>query len=110
MCTTCFRATDRELLVPEADRRARLWTSRVWPGAVLVGGEIIGTWRRAEATVTVDAWQRLSNAEREAVESEAAGLPLPGLKSAIQRALGRRLRSLGRVGRPTKQTGGGLVR
>ncbi len=79
-----LQGTDRELLIPEADRRARLWTSRVWPGAVLVGGEIIGTWRRAEATVTVDAWRRLSNAEREAVESEAAGLPLPGLKSAIQ--------------------------
>ena len=38
---------DRELLVPEADRRAALWTPRVWPGAVLVGGDVVGTWRRA---------------------------------------------------------------
>lgn len=27
--------------------------SRVWPGALLVQGEIAGTWRRAEGTVTV---------------------------------------------------------
>ena len=42
----------RDLLVPEADRRQVLWTSRVWPGAVLVGGEIVGTWRRARDTMT----------------------------------------------------------
>ena len=39
---------ERELLVPEADQRQRLWTSRVWPGALLVDGEIRGTWRRAQ--------------------------------------------------------------
>ncbi len=33
----------RELLIPDAARRAELWTSRVWPGAVLVAGEIVGT-------------------------------------------------------------------
>ena len=38
---------ERELLVPQEDRRLRLWTSRVWPGALLVDGEIRGTWRRA---------------------------------------------------------------
>ena len=25
----------------------RLWTPRVWPGAVVVAGEVVGTWRRA---------------------------------------------------------------
>lgn len=74
---------DRELLVPETDRRARLWTSRVWPGAVLVAGEIVGTWRRADAVVSVDPWRRLSAAERVAVEAEAASLPLPGLQRSI---------------------------
>ena len=34
---------DRELLVPDASRRSLLWTSRVWPGAVLVRGEVVGT-------------------------------------------------------------------
>jgi DNA glycosylase AlkZ-like len=37
---------ERELLVPRADQRGRLWTPRVWPGALLVEGEIRGTWRR----------------------------------------------------------------
>ena len=71
---------DRGLLVPDADRRAALWTSRVWPGAVLVDGEVVGTWRRAEATVTVQPWRRLSRAARDAVEMEAESLPLPGVE------------------------------
>jgi len=73
---------DRELLVPEARRRAELWTTRVWPGALLVCGEIVGTWRRAGSEVSIDAWRRLSPAEREAVEVEATSLPL-GLVSPI---------------------------
>ena len=31
-----LQGADRELLVPDPDRRGELWTSRVWPGAVLV--------------------------------------------------------------------------
>jgi len=67
---------DREILVPEAGRRGELWTTRVWPGAVLVNGEIAGTWRRAAAEVSIDLWRRLSAGEREAVEAEAMSLPL----------------------------------
>jgi hypothetical protein len=74
---------DRELLVPQAERRAELWTSRVWPGALLVDGEVRGTWRRANEIVTIHPWERLSQAAREAVESEAAALPLPGLARPI---------------------------
>jgi hypothetical protein len=74
---------ERELLVPRADRRERLWTSRVWPGALLVDGEIRGTWRRAQHTVRVAAWTRPSRATREAVEAEAQALPLPGLEREI---------------------------
>ena len=70
---------DRELLVPEPDRRAALWTSRVWPGAVLVGGEIVGTWRRANADVSIEPWRRLSARERDAIQAEAGSLPLSGL-------------------------------
>ena len=40
---------DRAILVPEPLRQAALWTSRVWPGAVLVRGEIAGVWRRTAA-------------------------------------------------------------
>jgi hypothetical protein len=72
-----LHGTDRELLLPDADRRAALWTPRVWPGAVLVGGEIAGTWRRAHDTVTVETWRRLPRATRDAVEAEAASLPIP---------------------------------
>jgi hypothetical protein len=68
---------ERELLVPRADRRERLWTSRVWPGALLVEGEIRGTWRRAQHTVRIEAWGRLSRRTRDAVEAEARVLPLP---------------------------------
>jgi hypothetical protein len=68
---------ERELLVPRAEQRERLWTSRVWPGALLVDGEIRGTWRRAQHTVRIDAWSRLSRAERDAVEAEAGALPIP---------------------------------
>jgi hypothetical protein len=73
---------DRELLVADPARRAELWTSRVWPGALLVGGEIIGTWRRSKALVDVAPWRQLSAAERDAVEAEAATLPLPDVLAA----------------------------
>lgn len=74
---------DRELLVPEADRRAALWTSRVWPGAVLVRGEVVGTWRRAGAKVSIQAWRRIPAAERVAIDAEAESLPLPDLAGRV---------------------------
>jgi hypothetical protein len=55
----------------------------VWPGAVLVEGDIVGTWRRAHAKLTIQLWQRLSRAARDAVEAEAAGLPLPGVEGRV---------------------------
>jgi hypothetical protein len=79
-----LQGADRELLVPEADRRATLWTSRVWPGAVMARGELVGTWRRANAVLTVEPWFRLPNADRAAIEAEAQSLPLPGLATSIQ--------------------------
>ena len=79
-----LQGADRELVVPDPDHRSRLWTPRVWPGAVLVAGEIVGTWRRAQADVTIESWRRLSGAERQAVEAEAASLPLPGVHQRIR--------------------------
>jgi Winged helix DNA-binding domain len=75
-------SADREFLVEGAAQRAELWTSRVWPGALLVGGEIIGTWRRNKATVIATPWRRLTAPERAAVEGEAATLPLPDVSAA----------------------------
>ena len=79
-----LHGADRELLVPRLDQREQLWTSRVWPGALLVEGEIRGTWRRAQHTVRIDTWARLSRPARAAVEAEAATLPLPGLERPIE--------------------------
>jgi hypothetical protein len=78
-----LQGADRELLVPDAARRATLWTSRVWPGAVLVTGAVVGTWRRAKANLTIQAWRRLSQAERNAAEAEATSLPVPGADVGI---------------------------
>jgi hypothetical protein len=78
-----LQGDDRELLVPDAADRSKLWTSRVWPGAVLLEGEIVGTWRRSEHRLTVQPWRSLIGAGREAVESEAASLPLPGITRSI---------------------------
>jgi hypothetical protein len=74
-----LQGADRELLVPEERQRRALWTSRVWPGALLVDGETVGTWRRAEHVLTIQPWRRLSNPQRAAVEAEVSALPLPGL-------------------------------
>jgi Winged helix DNA-binding domain len=74
----------RELLVPDPVRRAELWTSRVWPGAVLVGAEVVGTWRRTGAVVSIQTWRRLSAPERQAVELEAQSFPLPAVEGQIR--------------------------
>lgn len=79
-----LQGTDRELLVPDAGQRAQLWTTRVWPGAVLVAGEIVGTWRRAQANLSIQSWRRLTRAERDAVEAEAHALPLPGIEGQVR--------------------------
>jgi hypothetical protein len=75
---------ERELLIPRADQRERLWTPRVWPGALLVEGEIRGTWRRAQHTVRIDAWARLPRGTRDVIEAEAGALPIPGLERRIE--------------------------
>jgi hypothetical protein len=57
-----LHGADRELLVPNASQRRALWTSRVWPGALLVEGETVGTWRRAGHVLMIQPWHRLSDA------------------------------------------------
>jgi hypothetical protein len=79
-----LQGADRELLVPDPGRGSELWTSRVWPGAVLVEGEVAGTWRRAGAVVTIETWRRLSAAARDAIELEAQSFPLPALQGRIR--------------------------
>ena len=78
-----LQGADRDLLVPDADQRRALWTPRVWPGALLLGEEITGTWRRADTVLTVQPWRKLTPAERDAVTAEAESLPLPGQRRPV---------------------------
>src|SRR5439155_16413928 len=80
---------DRELLVPDAKRRASLWTSRVWPGAVLVGGEVVGTWRRAHAALTVQPWTRLLAGVKERRRVGSRLPAAPRCRREDRRSLGR---------------------
>lgn len=75
---------DRSLLVPDAARRRELWTSRVWPGAVLAHGAIVGTWRRSRNNVAIGLWEPIDDATRAAILGEAAGLPLRGDHDEIE--------------------------
>lgn len=79
-----LQGRDRELLVPDARHRSLLWTTRVWPGAVVVGNDVVGTWRRADRDVTVHLWHALPRLIRGAVEHEAATLPVPGAGDTIR--------------------------
>ncbi|MEZ4455288.1 MAG: crosslink repair DNA glycosylase YcaQ family protein [Gemmatimonadales bacterium] len=81
---TLLWGADRALLEPDPKRRAALWTTRVWPGALLIRGELAGTWRRSAADVSIEPWGRLSRGQRATVEAEAASLPLPGLDGDIR--------------------------
>lgn len=78
-----LQGDDRRLLVPDETDRGMLWTSRVWPGAVLIEGEIVGIWRRSQHKVTIETWRRLGRAARESVETEALSLPVPGIDREV---------------------------
>lgn len=78
-------AGDRELLVEDPARRRELWPpGTVWPGGLLVRGELVGTWRRAGRRATIRPWRRLDQRERQAVEAEAAALPLPAADTPVR--------------------------
>jgi hypothetical protein len=79
-----LQGADRELLVPDPALRQQLWTQRVWPGAVLIDGEVVGTWRRAGAVVRIQTWHHLSPTARDAVELEAQSFPLPGVQGGVR--------------------------
>jgi hypothetical protein len=57
----------------------------VWPGAVLVDGEVRGVWRRAHDIVSIETWGRLPRTALDAIEAEAAGLPIPGAEAVVVR-------------------------
>ena len=70
---------DKELLVSDPACRRRLWPAAPAPGALLVDGDIVGTWRRRRRTVTVSPWAGLVSAPVAAsVETEVATAPIAG--------------------------------
>ena len=79
-----LHGAERELLLPDASQREALWPSRVWPGALLVAGETVGVWRRAQHVLTIQPWRRLTALQRQAVAAEASSLPLPGIDRPME--------------------------
>ncbi len=71
-----LQARDRELLVPDATRRAALWPVLGRPGAVLADGDVVGTWRPRARTrtlaLTLDPWVPWDDALRGAVGEQHA--------------------------------------
>ena len=69
---------DRQLLVADATRRKDVWRTIGRPGAVVVDGEVLGTWRpktsAEKLTVTVDLWRRPRPGERSKLDEQAERL------------------------------------
>ncbi|WP_436498080.1 winged helix DNA-binding domain-containing protein [Actinokineospora sp. HUAS TT18] len=70
-----LQARDRDLLVPDPAHRKALWRIIGNPGAVLAGGEIVGTWRAKaggrKLAITVEPFTKLTRATQKAAETEA---------------------------------------
>jgi hypothetical protein len=74
---------DHDMLVPEAHFRAELWPKSVWPGALFVGGELIGTWRRSKGYVTISPWRKITEEITEAVNREVQHMPIESSKKEV---------------------------
>src|ERR671919_381600 len=66
---------DRATVVPDASARKKVWQPVRGPGAVLAGGEIVGTWRsrmdRSRIRVDVEPFGQLTRGVRDEIEAEA---------------------------------------
>jgi hypothetical protein len=73
-----LQARDRDLLVPDTAAQKDLYRVLGRPGALLVDGDLAGSWRARKAgsgtSVTVTPWRPLSAPERAAVTAEAERL------------------------------------
>ncbi|MDQ3932963.1 MAG: winged helix DNA-binding domain-containing protein [Actinomycetota bacterium] len=68
-----LRQVDRTLLVPDSRRRHEVWRALSGPGALLVDGEVAGTWRyrRSDHEVTITPFDSLTSAQRTRAEKSA---------------------------------------
>ncbi|TDB71080.1 winged helix DNA-binding domain-containing protein [Micromonospora sp. KC723] len=73
-----LQARDRATLVPDAAHAKELWPVLGRPGAVLVDGELVGTWRPRKSgsrmTVAVRPWAKLPDTRHRAVVEQAERL------------------------------------
>jgi hypothetical protein len=73
-----LQGRDRTLLVPDRSRHKTLWPTLGRPGAVLVGTDVVGTWRPKASgrklTVRLDWWHPVRSAMRARVHEEAERL------------------------------------
>jgi Winged helix DNA-binding domain len=73
-----LRLVDRSLVVPDTSRRKELFRPTGGPGALLVDGDVAGTWRarstRKALSVSVDPWHRLADHQWDALRLEAERL------------------------------------
>lgn len=71
-----LQARDRDLIVPNRDHQKTLWPILGRPGALLVDGEVAGTWRARKRgqrlDVTIQPFGRLSASQRGLIDDEAA--------------------------------------
>jgi Winged helix DNA-binding domain len=81
-------SADRTLLVPQPRFRSELWPNSVWPGALLVNGDLVGTWRRQVGRVTVRAWRPLEPEVKEAVEEEVSRMPIESATKEVRWSTG----------------------
>jgi hypothetical protein len=78
-----FLRLNRELLVPDPDRRRRVLpeigqSPGYAPGAILVDGRVAGVWQRQAGRVRLAPFDPLSKAVAEAVEEQARSMPIRG--------------------------------
>lgn len=79
-----LQGDERRLLVPKAARQSLLWTPRVWPGAILADGAILGTWRRSTNVVSASLWTKVPRRLLADVEAEAMSLPIPEVAGSMR--------------------------
>ncbi len=73
-----LQAKDRATLVPDPARAKELWPVLGRPGAVLVDGQLVGTWRPRKSGRTmklaIQPWQKLPAATRDTIVEQAERL------------------------------------
>ncbi len=74
----------RDEVVPDAARSRALWPKAPPPGALLVDGAVVGTWRRRARRVLMTPWEPIPRRIRNAAEAIVADWPLAGAAGEVR--------------------------